>query len=48
MKYQVWSMHEDVGVLEVIRTSKAVAYEDRNIIQDILGRKAWVVETGNV
>lgn len=46
MKYQVWSLKDDVEVLEVTRTSKTVAYEDRNIIQDILGRKAWVKEIG--
>lgn len=44
MRYEVWSLKDDVEVLETVRTSKAVAYEDRNIIQTILGRKAWVKE----
>lgn len=44
MKYQVWSLNNGVEVLEVTRTSKTVAYDDKGLISSILGRKAWVVE----
>lgn len=44
MKFEVWSMYEGVEVLEVTRTSKAVALEDVGLISSILGRRAWVKE----
>jgi hypothetical protein len=49
MKYAVWSTHvpeegEPVDVLEVTRTDRSVANNDRMIIQEIFHRKAWVHE----
>lgn len=44
MRYEVWSLNDGIEVLEVTRTSKAVAVEDVGIISSILGRRAWVKE----
>jgi hypothetical protein len=45
--YQVWSTHlepDQHDELETRRTDKNVAYQDRELIQSILHRRAWVNE----
>jgi len=55
MRYVVWSAlpveqadgsYVAVEQVEVTRTDRKVAEEDRAIIQDILHRKSWVQEEG--
>jgi hypothetical protein len=52
-RYEVWSTHVSFDkenpvpardVLETTRTDRKVAEEDRNIVADILHRKAWINE----